>query len=124
MDNQTPLTPPPGMHNSNQFIQQPTPLPNATPVLVLGILSIVFCWCYGIIGIILGIIAVVLAGKDRKLYEINPSAYSLSSYNNLKGGRICAIIGLSLSILYIVIIIGYFIFIGAMLTSLPWNMAK
>ena len=38
-------------------------LPNATVVLVLGILSLIFCWCYGFFGLILGIIAVVLAGQ-------------------------------------------------------------
>lgn len=35
-------------------------LPNATAALVLGALSLVFCWCYGIIGLVLGILAVVL----------------------------------------------------------------
>lgn len=39
-------------------------LPNATVVLVLGILSLIFCWCYGFFGLILGIIAVVLAGDN------------------------------------------------------------
>ena len=29
-------------------------LPNATAVLVLGILSLVFCWCYGFVGLVLG----------------------------------------------------------------------
>ena len=33
-------------------------LPNATAALVLGALSLVFCWCYGIIGLVLGILAV------------------------------------------------------------------
>lgn len=121
MDNQTPLTPPPGMQQPNQFMQQPSPLPNATAVLVLGILSIVFCWCYGLIGIILGIIALYLSGKDRRLYDANPAAYSLSSFNNLKAGRICGIIGLALSSLYILFIIIYFVFIGAMFSSLPWG---
>ncbi len=42
-------------------------LPNSTAVLVLGILSIVGCIFYGIPGIICGIIAIVLHGKeDRK----------------------------------------------------------
>lgn len=27
-------------------------LPNATAALVLGALSLVFCWCYGIIGLV------------------------------------------------------------------------
>lgn len=31
-------------------------LPNATAVLVLGILSLVFCWCYGFVGLVLGIL--------------------------------------------------------------------
>lgn len=38
-------------------------LPNSTLVLVLGILSLIFCWCYGFVGLILGIIAVVLSGS-------------------------------------------------------------
>ena len=42
----------------------PAALPNATAVLVLGILSIVTCWLYGIPGIIMGIIAIVLAQKE------------------------------------------------------------
>ena len=42
---------------SQPFGQQQ--LPNATAVLVLGIISIVGCFCYGIIGLILGIIALV-----------------------------------------------------------------
>ena len=29
-------------------------LPNATAVLVLGILSLVFCWCYGFVGLLPG----------------------------------------------------------------------
>ncbi|HRH38859.1 MAG TPA: hypothetical protein PK760_10965, partial [Flavobacteriales bacterium] len=69
----TPNTPP-----IDQQFQQSTggqqPVPNATTVLVLGILSIVFCWCYGFIGLILGIIAVSISGKAKKIYEANPSA--------------------------------------------------
>ena len=37
------------------------PVPNSAAVLVLGILSIVLCFCYGLIGMTLGIIALVLA---------------------------------------------------------------
>ena len=102
-----------------QFGQQP--VPNSTAVLVLGILSIVFCWCYGIIGIVLGIISVVLGGKGKKLYDENPGMYTVGSFNNLKAGRVCGIIGLSLSILYLVIIIIYIVFIGTMFSMLPWE---
>ena len=53
----------------DQLQQQPQqPLPNATPVLVLGILSIVMCFCYGILGLILGIIALVLSASSKRLY--------------------------------------------------------
>lgn len=87
----------------DQFPQQ-RPLPNATIVLVLGILSIVFCCFYGI-GIIMGIIALVLAAKDRKLYSAQMEEYSVSSFKNLNAGRICAIIGLIISSLYLILII-------------------
>lgn len=72
-------------------------LPNSTGVLVLGILSIVFCCCYGIIGLIFGIIALYLSKEGMALYETNPNLYTSVSYNNLKAGRICAIIGIVLS---------------------------
>ncbi|KUJ50966.1 CCC motif membrane protein [Chryseobacterium sp. JAH] len=78
-------------------------LPNATAVLVLGIVSIVGCCCYGILGLIAGIIGLVLYKKDNELYQANPTLYS--DYNNLKTGRILSIIGISLSVLYIVSII-------------------
>lgn len=97
------------------------PVPNSVAVLVLGILSIVFCFCYGIIGLILGIIALVLAGKGNSAYLENPGAYTLSSYNNLKAGKICAIIGTCLSSLYFIFIIIYFAIIGAALTAMPWD---
>lgn len=78
-------------------------LPNATAVLVLGIVSIVGCCCYGLLGLIAGIIALVLYNKDNALYQQNPTLYS--DYNNLKTGRILSIIGIALSTLYILTII-------------------
>lgn len=85
-------------------------LPNATPVLVLGIISIITCCCYGIVGTIAGIVGLVLAKKDLALYNENPSAYS--NYNNLKIGRILCIVGIVLSILYIVYIIALITMFG------------
>lgn len=87
-------------------------LPNATAVLVLGILSIVVCFCYGILGIICGIIALVLAGKDQKLYKEDAGLYTSGSYSNLKAGKVCAIIGLVISILYLIVLIFFFATIG------------
>lgn len=83
------------------------PLPNASAVLVLGILSIITCWCYGFIGLILGIIGLVLSGKPLKLYKDNPELYTESSYKNVKAGKICSIIGLAIS--------GFFLLIGILI---------
>ena len=92
---------------SNVGIQQKS-LPNSTIVLILGIFSILGCCCYSFPGIISGIIALVLAVKDFELYT-----NSLSSYNNLKAGRIMAIVGISLACLYFFFLIAYIILYGA-----------
>ena len=80
----------------------PANLPNATAVLILGILSIIGCCFYGI-GIIFAIIALVLASKDTKLYKANPNAYS--NYSTLNTGKILAIIGIVLFVLFIVFVL-------------------
>lgn len=85
-------------------------LPNATAVLVLGILSILTCWCYGIIGLILAIVALFLAKKDLALYKATPNQFD--NYQNLNIGRILAIIGLILSVLTIVLFIWIINIIG------------
>jgi hypothetical protein len=95
----------------DQF-QTQRPLPNATAVLVLGILSIVTCFCYGFIGLILGIIALVLAAKDKRLYLASPEIFTQTSYKNLSAGRICAIIGLILSAIYILCMVILIVLIG------------
>ena len=97
------------------------PIPNSTAVLVLGIISIALCWCYGIVALTCGIIGLVLANKGKALYDANPSAYTLSSFNNLKGGKICSIIGLSLGALYLIFVIVYLVILGTAFTMLPWQ---
>ena len=104
-----------------QFGQQP--LPNSTAVLVLGIISIVGCSCYGLVGLILGIIALVLAGNATRLYNDNPGMYSLASYKNMKAGRVCAIIGLSMAMLAIIIIIVCLV-LGFTMSTNPFNMIR
>lgn len=90
-------------------------LPNATAVLVLGIVSIVGCCCYGLPGLIAGIIALFLYSKDSKLYMANPTEYS--NYSNLNTGRILAIIGIILSVLYI-------IYIVVLISTVGWEAMK
>ena len=100
-------------NQSLDSMQTQQALPNATGVLVLGILSIVFCFCYGIIGITLGIIALIMGNKAIKLYLSSPESYTESSYKNTKAGTTCAIIGLFLSSVYIIFLIVYIGIIGA-----------
>lgn len=85
-------------------------LPNSTLILVFGILSIVTCCCYGVLGLIFGIVALVLANKAKQTYLSNPELYT--GYNNVKTGRILSIIGIVLSALYIISIAVYFSIYG------------
>ncbi|GHT24496.1 hypothetical protein FACS189430_09500 [Bacteroidia bacterium] len=95
-------------------------LPNSTAVLVLGILSIAPFCCVGIVGLTLGIIALVLAGKAEKEYRSQPAgAYTVSSYKNMTAGKVCAIIGVCIGSLYVIYLIFYLFVIGVALSSLP-----
>jgi hypothetical protein len=77
---------------------------------VLGIASIVLCWCYGIISIIFGIIGLILGAKSITLFRESLGVYTHVSYGNAVAGKICSIIGLILGILFLAWII---IFVGA-----------
>ncbi len=85
-------------------------LPNSTLILVFGIISIVTCCCYGILGLIFGIIAMVMAKKATAVYLENPEQYT--GYQNVKTGKILAIIGIILSSLYLIYVIWIFATIG------------
>lgn len=108
----------------SQYFGQQQALPNAAAILVLGILSIVFAllfFCYlvpAIIGLVLGIIALALSSGTSKKYSEAPHLYSVSSYNNFKAGRICAIIGLTLSALVFIFILIAAIFYASVIGSL------
>jgi hypothetical protein len=106
--------------SSPQTFQQ-TPLPNASAVLTLGIVSVVLCWCHGIIGLVLAIVALVLAGKDLALYNTNPAAYTPASYSNVKAGRNIAIIGLILAGVFLFFLIIALLFLGLNFALFPWD---
>lgn len=57
---------------------------------------------YGIVGLICGIIALVLSKNAKKTYFEFKDKYTRDSYNQLEIGRICAIIGIVLSSLFII----------------------
>ncbi len=79
-------------------------VPNSVGILILGILSVLgsFCCCFPYIGVILAIIAIVLTPKAKKEYHQSPNLYKRSSLSNISAGQICAIIGLALSIMFII----------------------
>ncbi|MDX1327366.1 MAG: CCC motif membrane protein [Arenibacter sp.] len=85
-------------------------LPNATLILVFGIISIVTCCCYGIIGLIFGIVGLILANKATKLYASAPELYE--GYNNVKLGKTLSIIGIVLNILVAIFFIWIISIIG------------
>ncbi len=94
-------------------------LPNSTLILILGILSIIgCCFSWGIAGIILAIIVLVLSKKATALYLESPEIYT--GYQNVKTGKILAYVGLGLSILYIILIIGAVLFFGSMEGLQEW----
>ena len=89
---------------------EPQKLPNSTLILVFGIISIVTCCCYGVIGLIFGIIALILANKALKQHAENPEIYE--GVKNVKTGRILAIIGIVLNVLFMIYIIWAISFFG------------
>ena len=103
-------------NNTNTVINQEA-LPNSTAILVLGIASIVTCCCYGLPGIICGIICLIMMKKANDLYKSNPEKYTESSIKNLNAGKICGIIGLILSILYFIYTVAMWIIYGAMMVG-------
>jgi hypothetical protein len=103
----------------NNYSGNQIPLPNSTAILVLGIVSILACCCYGIPGLICGIIALVLANNAGKLYKAEPGAYTESSYKNMNAGKICALISVIFSILTIVSCIWAIAFVGWEVLSDP-----
>lgn len=69
--------------------------------MVLGILSIITCLGYGILGIPCGIVAIVFAKKAR--LAVQAGTAPASSLGMATAGRVCGWIGLILSSLYFLI---------------------
>lgn len=96
------------------------PLRNHTAALVLGILSIVpgICLVYGIGGVIMGTIALVISRDDYAAIKVNSSGYNPSQVSALKAGRVCAIVGLSLSGLLMLVAIMWLVLFGTMVAGM------
>lgn len=118
-ENQPPINPQPN------FPMGQVPTPNATTVLVLGIVSIVTaCCCYGIIGLVLAIISLVMAKKAKDIYYSNPNVYTPGSLSNINAGRICAIIALVVGILVVISYIVLFTMFGSGVLTDPQKLQE
>jgi hypothetical protein len=112
----------PGGSQNNPGFQQN--LPNSNMILVLGILSIVFCWWHlvSFVGIVFGIITIILSKKEIAVFNAAPHQFTISSLNNVKTGRTCAIIGLIISIIVFILVS---LFLIGFLATLPfWGMLR
>lgn len=110
------------MTNPDKRLIQPENLPNARTVLWLGVVAILLSWwhVFSVAGIISAIVSLVLAKQDLQRYHSSPGAYTIQSLNNLKVGRIFAIIGLAISVIIFFFVI---LMILGLLASLPfWGM--
>ena len=95
---------------------QQQPLPGASTVLTMGIISIVGSLiCCGPFAIIFSIIGLVKAKKSEAMYYENPEIYS--DFSNVKTGKILSYIGLALSLVMLIFFIIYFGVIIAMVTA-------
>ncbi len=85
-------------------------LHNSTLILIFGVLSVVGCCFWGILGVVFGIITLVMAKRATAIYNSNPELYT--GYNNIKLGRTLALIGIVLSVISMIMAIAGFIIYG------------
>lgn len=95
-------------YDDSGFLQ--VDLPKSDLILILGISSILFCFAFGIVGIVIGLISRKLSLKSLELYKQAPELYTSFSYKNVKAGRICALIGIILSSVFFVLVVAYYLF--------------
>lgn len=112
----------PANHSNSSDMNQQIALPNSNLVLILGIGSIILCWCDGIVGLIMSIIALVFANRDLALYYANPGKYTQKSFDNIKTGRTVAIIGLVIAAVFTFVLIISIFLLGLNFALMPWEM--
>lgn len=96
--------------------------------LILGITALVMivggCCCYGITAIaalIISIIGLVAANRSLSEYQANPEAYSRNSRSNVLTGRVLNIIAVILSGIFTLILIGFFLIYGSLISMGVFN---
>ena len=83
-------------------------LPNSTLALVLGILSLATCFCYGFLGLPLAIVAYVLGKNGMRTFHASPDQYK--GYDNAKAGYVLGIIGIILNAILLFFVLLMFVF--------------
>ena len=86
-------------------------------ILAFGIISLVMFQCFGVVGLIFGILAWVFANSDLRGMdegEVDPSGRQMTQV-----GKILGIVGMALSVLYMLAMIAYLIFIFAFVAMAP-----
>lgn len=92
------------------------PLPGASTVLTMGIISVVGALvCCGPFAAIFSIIGLSKAATAKRVYLDNPGLYS--GYESVTTGRILSYVGLALSLVMLVLFILYFGVIFALITA-------
>ena len=99
-------------------------LPQAQSAMVMGIISIVTAFfCGGIVGLILGIISLSQVKKNQAMLDAEPNRWTSRSIDNLKTGRITAIIGVIIGSLYTLVMLFYFLFIFVYLGAIAGELS-
>ena len=70
--------------------------PKAGTINSLGIIGLVCTFVFGIVGLILNIIALSMSAGVMNDINSNPGRYTEASIRKVKTGRTCAIVGLSI----------------------------
>ena len=77
-------------------------LPHSQAALILGISSIITaCCCYGLVGIILGVIGIMQANKAVAVHNQDPDLYT--GINNANTGKTTSIIGVVLGVITVTV---------------------
>lgn len=103
------MPPPPNFQQGNPYQQAPGGYqqfaggyggqidhPRAGNVHTLGVLGLVFTFVFGIVGLILNIVCLSIAGGVLNEVNSNPGKYTEASVRKIRSGRTCAIVGLSI----------------------------
>ena len=85
----------------------------AIAAMILGIMSMMTCMFYGIPGLVCGILALVFARQARDRVQLGQAPQF--SLDFARAGRVCGWVGIGLSIVFLVIMAAYMIFIFAII---------